>query len=87
MATRRETMHGGNSKQACKPALRAIVLPAPVRHEHGKAHHVSVFDRKKARSYKNNTQDVACLNYFNRIQLDGMDPDALEAALRKIPVS
>ncbi|MDH2348135.1 hypothetical protein [Bradyrhizobium sp. SSUT77] len=52
-----------------------------------KAHHVSVFERKKPQSYKNNTQDVACQNYFNRIQLDGMDPDALEAALRKIPVS
>ncbi|MFK4719672.1 DUF4238 domain-containing protein [Bradyrhizobium niftali] len=49
--------------------------------KHGKAHHVSVFDRKKAQRYKNNTQDVACQNYFNRIQLDGMDPDALEAAM------
>jgi hypothetical protein len=47
----------------------------------GKAHHVSVFDRKKARTYKNNTQDVACQNYFNRIELDGMDPDALETAM------
>ncbi len=28
--------------------------------KHGKAHHVSVFDRKEERSYKNNTQDVAC---------------------------
>jgi len=46
-----------------------------------KAHHVSVFDRKEARTYKNNTQAVACQNYFNRIELDGMDPDALETAM------
>jgi hypothetical protein len=50
-------------------------------HKHGKAYHVSVFDRKEVRSYKNNTQDVACQNYFNRIELDGMDPDALEEAM------
>lgn len=49
--------------------------------KHGKAHQVSVFDRKEERSYKNNTHDVACQNYFNRIYLDGMDPDALESAM------
>ncbi|MDE5461563.1 MULTISPECIES: DUF4238 domain-containing protein [unclassified Bradyrhizobium] len=64
----------GKLERACKPALRVYLRQFA--NKHGKAHHV--FDRKKAQSYKNNTEDVACLNYFNRIQLGGMDPDALE---------
>jgi Protein of unknown function (DUF4238) len=47
----------------------------------GKAFQVSVFDREEERSFKNNVRDVSCQNYFNRIYLDGMDPDALESAM------
>ncbi|UEM16719.1 DUF4238 domain-containing protein [Bradyrhizobium barranii subsp. barranii] len=47
----------------------------------GKAFQVSVFDREEQRSFKNNVKDVACQNYFNRIHLDGMDPNALESAM------
>ncbi|KQW21043.1 hypothetical protein ASC80_12920 [Afipia sp. Root123D2] len=47
----------------------------------GNAHQISVFDRKLEKSFKNNVKDVGCQNYFNRIYLDGMDPDALESAM------
>ncbi|WP_162268306.1 DUF4238 domain-containing protein [Bradyrhizobium manausense] len=47
----------------------------------GKAFQISVFDREEERSFKNNVKDVACQNYFNRIHLDGMDPNALESAM------
>ncbi|KRQ17170.1 hypothetical protein AOQ71_02960 [Bradyrhizobium manausense] len=40
-----------------------------------------MFDREEERSFKNNVKDVACQNYFNRIHLDGMDPNALESAM------
>jgi hypothetical protein len=48
-------------------------------------HHVAVFDRKKRKnaSYRCNVKDVACQNYFNRILLDGMDPDELEKAMSR----
>jgi len=47
----------------------------------GKAFQVSVFDREEKRSFKNNVRDVACQNHFNRIHLDGMDPNELESAM------
>ena len=47
----------------------------------GKAHQISVFDRLAGRSYKSNIKDVACQNYFNRIEVDGMDPDIVENAM------
>lgn len=43
-------------------------------------HYVAVFDRRSDSSYRANVKDVACQNYFNRIKLDGMDPEALESA-------
>ncbi len=46
-----------------------------------KEHYVAVFDRKKKKSYRCNVKDVACQNYFNRLLLDGMDPDELEFAM------
>lgn len=47
----------------------------------GKAFQVSVFDREQQRSFKKNVREVACQNYFNRIHLDGMDPNGLERAM------
>lgn len=47
----------------------------------GKTFQVSVFDREEGRSFKSNVKDVACQNYFNRIYLGGMDPNALESAM------
>lgn len=46
-----------------------------------KGHQLAVFDRKTDKSFRANVKDVACQNYFNRIELDGMDPDALEKAM------
>ena len=46
-----------------------------------KGHQVAVFDRKKDKSFRANVKDVACQNYFNRIEVDGMDPNALEKAI------
>jgi hypothetical protein len=49
--------------------------------QYRKSHQLSVFDRKRKKSYKSNVKDVACQNYFNRINVDGMDHEALEKAL------
>jgi Protein of unknown function (DUF4238) len=46
-----------------------------------KGHQVAVFDRKADKSFRANVKDVCCQNYFNRIEVDGMDPDALEKAM------
>jgi hypothetical protein len=45
------------------------------------SHSVAVFDRKTGKSFRSNVKDVACQNYFNRIELDGMDPNELESAM------
>jgi Protein of unknown function (DUF4238) len=44
-------------------------------------HRVAVFDRKTDKSFRANVKDVACQNYFNRIEVNGMDPDELEKAM------
>lgn len=46
-----------------------------------KGHQLAVFDRKTDKSFRANVKDVACQNYFNRIELDGMDPQELEKGL------
>ena len=46
-----------------------------------KGYQVAVFDRKTDKSFRANVKDVACQNYFNRIEVDGMDPEELEKAL------
>lgn len=46
-----------------------------------KAYRVAVFDRKTGKSFRSNVKDLACQNYFNRILVDGMDPEALEKAM------
>jgi Protein of unknown function (DUF4238) len=46
-----------------------------------KGHQLAVFDRKTGKSFRANVEDLACQNYFNRIEMDGMDPDALEKAM------
>src|SRR5665213_2121752 len=48
-----------------------------------KGHQVAVFDRKTDDSYRANVKDVACQNYFNRIEVDEMDPKTLEKAMSK----
>lgn len=48
---------------------------------HRKGHQLAVFDRKIDKSFKANVKDVACQNYFNRVEVDGMDPDELEKAM------
>jgi hypothetical protein len=42
---------------------------------------LSVFDRIEGKTYKSGVDSVGCQNYFNRIKLDGMDHNALEAAM------
>lgn len=49
--------------------------------QYRKGHHVAVFDRKIGTSFRANVKDVACQNYFNRLNLTGMAPDALEKAM------
>lgn len=46
-----------------------------------KGHQIAVFDRKTDKSFRANVKDVACQNYFNRIEVDGMDPEELEKAM------
>jgi len=46
-----------------------------------KGHQLAVFDRKIDKSFRANVKDVACQNYFNRIEVDGMDPEELEKAM------
>jgi hypothetical protein len=43
-----------------------------------KGHQLAVFDRDRDKS---DVKDVCCQNYFNRIKVDGMDPDAVEKAM------
>jgi Protein of unknown function (DUF4238) len=50
-------------------------------HRRKKGHYLAVFDRKTDKSFPANVKDVACQNYFNRVEVDGMDPDALEKAM------
>lgn len=40
-----------------------------------------MFDRETDKSFRANVKDVCCQNYFNRIAVDGIDPDALESAM------
>jgi hypothetical protein len=46
-----------------------------------KGYQVAVFDRETGKSFRANVKDVACQNYFNRIEINGMDPDELEKAM------
>jgi Protein of unknown function (DUF4238) len=46
-----------------------------------KGHQLAVFDRETDKSFRANVKDVACQNYFNRIEVDGMDPNAVEKAM------
>jgi Protein of unknown function (DUF4238) len=46
-----------------------------------KGHQLAVFDRKTDKSFRANVKDVACQNYFNRIDVDGMDREELEKAM------
>jgi hypothetical protein len=46
-----------------------------------KGHQLAVFDRRTDKSFRANVKDVACQNYFNRIMIDRMDPEALERAM------
>jgi uncharacterized protein DUF4238 len=51
-------------------------------HRYKKGHHrIAVFDRKTHTSFRANVRDVACQNYFNRIEVNGMDPEELEKAM------
>jgi len=46
-----------------------------------RGHQFAVFDRKTDKSFRANVKDVACQSYFNRIEVDGMDPEELEKAM------
>jgi hypothetical protein len=46
-----------------------------------KGHQLSVFDRVSDKSFKSNVKNICCQNAFNRIEVDGMDPNALEEAM------
>jgi hypothetical protein len=48
-----------------------------------KGYKLAVFDRETGKSYRTNVKDVGCQNYFNRIEINGMDPDELERAMSK----
>lgn len=48
-----------------------------------KGYKFAVFDRETGKSFRANVKDVACQNYFNRIEVNGMDPDELEEAMSK----
>jgi hypothetical protein len=50
-------------------------------YQYRKGHQVAVFDRKTDKSFRANVKDVACQNYFNRIEVNGMDPEELEKAM------
>ncbi len=49
-----------------------------------RGHQFAVFDRKTDKSFRANVKDVACQSYFNRIEVDGMDPEELEKAMSRI---
>src|SRR5258708_3238109 len=49
-----------------------------------RGHQFAVFDRKTDKSFRANVKDVACQSYFNRIEVDGMDPEELEKAMSEI---
>ncbi len=53
----------------------------PFAHRYRKGYQVAVFDRKTDSSFRANVKDVACQNYFNRIEVNGMDPEELEKAI------
>ncbi len=46
-----------------------------------KGYQLAVFDRETGKSYPANVKDVGCQNYFNRIEVSGMDPDEFEKAM------
>jgi hypothetical protein len=82
MIVRREEMH--MSKARRRSIKQHYVPQCYLRQwaqQYRNGHQLSVFDRRCKKSYKNNVKDVCCQNYFNRINVDGMDHEALEKAL------
>ena len=70
-------MASGRSSDACRRNIQ--IADRGTVYKNG--HQVAVFDRKTDKSFRANVKDVACQNYFNRIEIDGMDPEELEKAM------